>query len=262
VHRNVHPEQRFSDVGALLSIGDDPAIANPPERRDGAVTGIGKDSGVLLCRRYLSVPQPILHDDDVGEQPRGVRGAQVVEGHLVLEPGRVYRWYPELRPEVVPRQRGSCRRGEQRVVLVDAIDADPDLTVVGEARNGVEAIARTRDLDRDVVLMDIRMPDLDGIEATRRLVASQARARILVLTTFDMDEYDYRAMSAGETGLLLRVASREQLTSAIRTATFGEAMLAPAVIRRLIEEFCRRPPPDADPPPALSQLSPAQPARA
>ena len=137
------------------------------------------------------------------------------------------------------------------------IDADPELAVVGEASNGVEAITRTRELDPDVVLMDIRMPDLDGIEATRQLVATQARARILVLTTFDLDEYVYRAMSAGATGFLLKDASREQLTSAIRTAASGEAMLAPAVTRRLIEEFCRRPPVHVSPP-ALSQLSPRE----
>jgi DNA-binding NarL/FixJ family response regulator len=135
------------------------------------------------------------------------------------------------------------------------IDADPELAVAGEARNGVEAITRTRELDPDVVLMDIRMPDLDGIEATRRLVAAQVRARIVVLTTFDLDEYVYRAMSAGATGFLLKDASREQLTSAVRTATSGDAMLAPAVTRRLIEEFCRRPPLKVDPPLAVSQLS-------
>jgi DNA-binding NarL/FixJ family response regulator len=135
------------------------------------------------------------------------------------------------------------------------IDADPELAVAGEARNGVEAITRTRELDPDVVLMDIRMPDLDGIEATRRLVAAQVRARIVVLTTFDLDEYVYRAMSAGATGFLLKDASREQLTSAVRTATSGDAMLAPAVTRRLIEEFCRRPPLNVDPPLAVSQLS-------
>jgi DNA-binding NarL/FixJ family response regulator len=134
------------------------------------------------------------------------------------------------------------------------IDADPELNVVGEAGTGAEAITRTREVDPDVVLMDIRMPDLDGIEATRQLVAAQARARILVLTTFDLDEYVYRAMTAGATGFLLKDASREQLTSAIRTAASGEAMLAPAVTRRLIEAFCTRPPMDVRPP-ALRQLS-------
>jgi DNA-binding NarL/FixJ family response regulator len=135
------------------------------------------------------------------------------------------------------------------------IDADPELAVVGEARNGVEAITRTRELDPDVVLMDIRMPDLDGIEATRRLVTAGARSRIVVLTTFDLDEYVYRAMNAGATGFLLKDASREQLTSAIRTAASGDAMLAPAVTRRLIEQFCRRPAPDADPSSVVSRLS-------
>jgi DNA-binding NarL/FixJ family response regulator len=135
------------------------------------------------------------------------------------------------------------------------IDADPDLTVVGEARNGVEAVTRTRELDPDVVLMDIRMPDLDGIEATRRLVAADVRSRIVVLTTFDLDEYVYRAMSAGATGFLLKDASREQLTSSVRTAAAGDAMLAPAVTRRLVEEFCRRPPPHAARPTAVDQLS-------
>jgi len=134
------------------------------------------------------------------------------------------------------------------------INADPELAVVGEARNGVEAIASARELDPDVVLMDIRMPDLDGIEATRHLVAAQTRARILMLTTFDLDEYVYRAMKAGATGFLLKDASREQLTSAIRTAASGEAMLAPAVTRRLIEEFCKRPPLAGAAPP-LPQLS-------
>ena len=135
------------------------------------------------------------------------------------------------------------------------IDADPELNVVGEARNGVEAITRTRELDPDVVLMDIRMPDLDGIEATRRLVAAGVRSRIVVLTTFDLDEYVYRAMTAGATGFLLKDATREQLTSAVRAATSGDAMLAPAVTRRLIEEFCRRPPPDVEVPSAADQLS-------
>jgi DNA-binding NarL/FixJ family response regulator len=135
------------------------------------------------------------------------------------------------------------------------IDANEDLNVVGEARNGVEAIARTRELDPDVVMMDIRMPELDGIEATRRLVGSGVRARIVMLTTFDLDEYVYRALGAGATGFLLKDASREQLTSAVRTAAGGDAMLAPAVTRRLIEEYCRGPGPDTAPPPALAKLS-------
>jgi DNA-binding NarL/FixJ family response regulator len=123
------------------------------------------------------------------------------------------------------------------------IDAEPDITVSGEARNGNEALARVRELDPDVVLMDVRMPDLDGIEATARLVAGGAKARVLMLTTFDLDEYVYRAMKAGASGFLLKDAKREQLVSAIRTVASGESLLAPAITRRLIEDFCNRPPP-------------------
>jgi DNA-binding NarL/FixJ family response regulator len=103
--------------------------------------------------------------------------------------------------------------------------------------------------------MDVRMPGVDGIEATRRLVAAGGRARVLVLTTFDLDEYVYRAMKAGASGFLLKDATREQLATAVRTVAAGESLLAPAVTRRLIEDFCKRPPPTAGPPDAVSQLS-------
>ena len=125
------------------------------------------------------------------------------------------------------------------------LDAEPDIEVVGEASTGREAIARARQLDPDVILMDIRMPELDGIEATRQLVAGGSRARILVLTTFDLDEYVYRAMQAGASGFLLKDARREQLAGAIRTVREGDALLAPAITRRLVEDFCRQPPPGA-----------------
>ncbi|HJQ42986.1 MAG TPA: response regulator transcription factor [Jatrophihabitantaceae bacterium] len=125
------------------------------------------------------------------------------------------------------------------------LDAEQDIEVVGEAKSGTEAIALTRQLDPDVVLMDIRMPDLDGIEATRQLVAAGARARILVLTTFDLDEYVYRAMQAGASGFLLKDARREQLAGAVRTVREGDALLAPAITRRLVEDFCRQPAPGA-----------------
>jgi DNA-binding NarL/FixJ family response regulator len=123
------------------------------------------------------------------------------------------------------------------------LDAEPDFEVAGEAANGNQALAQARRLDLDVLLMDVRMPELDGIEATRRLVQSGSRARVLVLTTFDLDEYVYRALRAGASGFLLKDASREQLTAAVRTVAAGEALLAPAVTRRLIEDFCRRPQP-------------------
>jgi DNA-binding NarL/FixJ family response regulator len=122
------------------------------------------------------------------------------------------------------------------------LDAEADIEVVGEARNGLEALAQTRRHDPDVVLMDVRMPDLDGIEATARLAASGARARVLVLTTFDLDEYVYRALTAGASGFLLKDATREQLAAAVRTVHTGTTLLAPTVTSRLIDEFCRVPP--------------------
>ena len=127
------------------------------------------------------------------------------------------------------------------------LEAEPDLRVVGEASTGGQALAQVRRLDPDVVLMDIRMPELDGIEATDRLVRGGCRARILMLTTFNLDEYVYRAMKAGASGFLLKDASREQLASAVRTVSAGQALLAPAITMRLIEDFCRGPVPGAQP---------------
>jgi DNA-binding NarL/FixJ family response regulator len=119
------------------------------------------------------------------------------------------------------------------------LEAEPDLRVAGEAGTGHQALTQTRRLDPDVVLMDVRMPELDGIEATVRLVHSGCRARILMLTTFNLDEYVYRAMKAGASGFLLKDATRDQLATAVRTVAAGQALLAPAITRRLIEDFCR-----------------------
>ena len=122
------------------------------------------------------------------------------------------------------------------------LDAEPDLTVVGEAANGLEALEQTRRHDPDVVVMDVRMPQLDGIEATTRLAQSNARARTLILTTFDLDEYVYRALKAGASGFLLKDATRDQLAAAVRTVATGEALLGPSITQRLIEDYCRTPP--------------------
>jgi len=127
------------------------------------------------------------------------------------------------------------------------LEAEPDIEVAGEAGDGKQALEQARQLDPDVMLMDIRMPKLDGIEATARLAASGLRARVLVLTTFDLDEYVYRALKAGASGFLLKDATREQLVTAVRTVAAGEALLAPAITRRLIEDFCRSPEPGALP---------------
>jgi DNA-binding NarL/FixJ family response regulator len=123
------------------------------------------------------------------------------------------------------------------------LDAEPDLSVVGEAGNGNQALAQARRLDPDVVLMDVRMPELDGVEATARLVRGGGRARVLMLTTFNLDEYVYRAMKAGASGFLLKDATREQLAGAVRTVAAGDSLLAPAITRRLIDDFCRGPAP-------------------
>jgi DNA-binding NarL/FixJ family response regulator len=138
------------------------------------------------------------------------------------------------------------------------LEAENDIEVVGEAANGVEALDVARSEDPDVLLMDVRMPELDGLEATARLVGSSARTRILVLTTFDLDEYVYRAMKAGASGFLLKDSTRDQLAAGVRTVASGEALLAPAITRRLIEDFCRRPPPSAAPPAVAGELSPRE----
>jgi DNA-binding NarL/FixJ family response regulator len=134
------------------------------------------------------------------------------------------------------------------------LKAEPGIEVVGEAGDGVEAVARARELAPDVVLMDIRMPLVDGIEATRRLVVDEASPRVLVLTTFDLDEYVYGALRAGASGFLLKDAPQDQLVTAIRVIATGGSLFAPSVTRRLIEEFARRVEPTAAPP-ALESLT-------
>jgi DNA-binding NarL/FixJ family response regulator len=123
------------------------------------------------------------------------------------------------------------------------LDAETDISVVGEAADGREALDQARRLDPDVVVMDVRMPGLDGIEATARLAHTGSHARVLVLTTFDLDEYVYRALKAGASGFLLKDARREHLAAAVRTVADGGSLLAPAITRRLIEDYCRRPQP-------------------
>lgn len=122
------------------------------------------------------------------------------------------------------------------------LEAEPDLTVAGEAGDGHQVLAQARLMDPDVILMDVRMPRMNGIEATSELVQSGNRARILVLTTFNLDEYIYKALKAGASGFLLKDANRDQLTGAVRAVSAGETLLSPAITRRLIEDFCRFPP--------------------
>jgi len=127
--------------------------------------------------------------------------------------------------------------------------------VVGEAGDETEALSLARELSPDVVLMNIRMPKLDGLDATRRLMATDGAPLVLVPTTFDADEYVYAAMKAGASGFLLKDVRAEQLAEAVRTVAAGETLLAPAVTRRLVERFMRRPPPGEQRPERLSELS-------
>ena len=123
------------------------------------------------------------------------------------------------------------------------LDAEEDIEVAGEAADGVEAVAEALRLKPDVVLMDVRMPQVDGIEATRRLLAADsAETKVVMLTTFDMDEYVYDALRAGASGFLLKDTPPEALVAGIRAVAQGDALLAPSVTRRVIEEFVRRPP--------------------
>ncbi|RJQ50784.1 MAG: DNA-binding response regulator [Actinobacteria bacterium] len=137
------------------------------------------------------------------------------------------------------------------------VNSAEDLSVVGEASNGKEAVALARELEPDVVLMDIRMPEMDGLEATRQILAEEApgRARVLVLTTFDADEYVYGALRSGASGFLLKDIEPDDLLSAIRVVAAGEALLAPSVTRRLIAEFAARPSPDRTSPKVLDVLT-------
>jgi DNA-binding NarL/FixJ family response regulator len=142
-------------------------------------------------------------------------------------------------------------RGSLRVL----IEAEPDLIVVGEADTGADAVDLVLAERPDVVLMDIRMPGMDGIEATRKITAQQHAPRILVLTTFDLDEYVYSALRAGANGFLLKDTPPAQLVDAIRVVASGEALLAPTVTRRLIVEFVRRPEPGQRPARTLARIT-------
>jgi DNA-binding NarL/FixJ family response regulator len=140
-----------------------------------------------------------------------------------------------------------------RVILA----AESDLEVVGEAGDGREAIETARALRPDVVLMDIRMPNLDGIEATRRIAQGVGAPRVLILTTFDLDEYVYEALRAGASGFLLKDAGADELMHAVRVVATGEALLSPSITRRLIEDYARRPP-ARERPAALGELTPRE----
>jgi DNA-binding NarL/FixJ family response regulator len=135
------------------------------------------------------------------------------------------------------------------------IDSAEDLESVGEAADGAEAVSLATKLSPDVVLMDIRMPGMDGLAATREIVTAEEGPRVLILTTFDIDEYVFEALRAGASGFLLKDTDPAELLQAVRVVAAGDALLAPSVTRRLIEEFVLRPDPHRTPPAALDVLT-------
>jgi DNA-binding NarL/FixJ family response regulator len=133
------------------------------------------------------------------------------------------------------------------------LGGEEDMEVVAEASNGIEAVDKAARFNADIILMDIRMPQLDGLQATRRILAADKAARILILTTFDLDEYVFEALRAGASGFVLKDDSPEQLIAAIRTVAAGDALLSPAITKRVIQKFARTPTPA--PPKELEELS-------
>jgi DNA-binding NarL/FixJ family response regulator len=145
-----------------------------------------------------------------------------------------------------------------RAGLRAVLGADERIEVVGEAADGSVAVARTRALRPDVVLMDVRMPGLDGIAGTRAILASEPRVKILILTTFEQDDYIFGALTAGASGFLLKRASPEELIAAIHAVAAGDSLLAPSVTRRVIDRMTRPPTPDSSAARAIADLTPRE----
>jgi DNA-binding NarL/FixJ family response regulator len=158
---------------------------------------------------------------------------------------------PEMLRLLVADDQAVVRMG-----FTAMLDSQPDMSVVGTAQDGQQAVRMAREFRPDVVLMDIRMPVLDGIEATRQLSQSEAAPKVLVLTTFDLDDYVYDALRAGASGFLLKDATPEEILAAVRIVGAGEALLAPSVTRRLIAEFASRR--RLAVPPELDRLTPRE----
>jgi DNA-binding NarL/FixJ family response regulator len=145
-----------------------------------------------------------------------------------------------------------------RAGLVELLSADPSIEIVGDASTGREAVERTGQLDPDVVLMDVRMPDLDGIEATRELTRVAPRASVLILTTFEQDDYIFGALRAGASGFLLKRTRPEELIAAVHTIGAGDSLLSPSVTRRVIDRMAHQPTPDLADQSRLGELTPRE----
>jgi DNA-binding NarL/FixJ family response regulator len=145
-----------------------------------------------------------------------------------------------------------------RAGLVELLAGEPELEIVGEASTGREAVERARRLGPDVVLMDVRMPDLDGIEATRELMRAAPRVRVLILTTFEQDDYVFGALRAGASGFLLKRSRPEELIAAVHTVAAGESLLSPSVTRRVIDRMAQQPVPELSAQSKLDMLTPRE----
>jgi DNA-binding NarL/FixJ family response regulator len=148
--------------------------------------------------------------------------------------------------------------GLMRAGLVELLAGEPEVEIVGEAATGREAVERARLLDPDVVLMDVRMPDLDGIEATRQLTRVAPRARVLILTTFEQDDYVFGALRAGASGFLLKRSRPEELIAAVRAIALGDSLLSPSVTRLVIDRMAQQPTPELGAQAKLEELTPRE----
>jgi DNA-binding NarL/FixJ family response regulator/class 3 adenylate cyclase len=256
---DVQPRVRIGmDTGEATVEGDN--YVGVPVHRAARICSAGHGGQILLSQATYA----LLGEGVDGPEGLALRdlGEQQIAGFD--RPVRVYQAdadgleskFPPLRlaPSQVLAEPAKTPNGGVRVVIVDdqalvragfrmILDAESDVLVVGEASDGIEALDQVRRLKPDVVLMDVRMPELDGIEATRRLLGDpELDTKVVMLTTFDMDEYVYEALLAGASGFLLKDVPPEQLIAGIRAVASGDALLAPAVTKRVIEEFVRRPP--------------------
>jgi DNA-binding NarL/FixJ family response regulator/class 3 adenylate cyclase len=225
--------------------------------RAARICAAGKGGQILVSQ----ATHALLEDEEFVFVDLGERQLKDFE-----RPVRIYELLPHAADEQLTTGGGCIR-----VLIVDdqalvragfrmILEAEQDIEVAGEAADGREAVAEARRVRPNVVLMDVRMPEMDGIEATRVLLGQDgAETRVVMLTTFDMDEYVYEALRAGASGFLLKDVPPEQLVEGIRAVASGDALLAPSITRRVIEEFVRRPPDSArTPPPVLGELTPRE----
>jgi DNA-binding NarL/FixJ family response regulator/class 3 adenylate cyclase len=227
--------------------------------RAARICGIARGGQILVSPTTHALVEEAEHEfrgisfRDLGAQslkdfdrPVPIYQVEVAEALPLAEPG------PSGIRIVIVDDQALVRAGFRMI-----LEAEEDIEVVGEAADGREAVAEVQRLRPDVVLMDVRMPEVDGIEATRRLLGSDgSTAKVVMLTTFDMDEYVYEALRAGASGFLLKDVPPEQLVAGIRAVASGDALLAPSVTRRVIEEFVRRPPESVrTTPPGLAELT-------